>query len=79
MIGTIDSALKKTYEKTYIMPQSEIGLESYNYRSLLVTWGHLEVIWRSFCDSKLKSDRHNRLSVKKTYEKTYNMPQSEIW
>ena len=44
IIGTIDSALKKTYEKAYNMPQSEIWYESYVYGSLLVTWG-LEVIW----------------------------------
>ena len=30
-----------------------------------VTVGHLEVIWRSFGDSKLKSDKRNRLGVHK--------------
>ena len=27
------------------MPQSQIWFKSYVYRSLLVTWGQLEVIW----------------------------------
>ena len=69
IIGTIDSALKKTYEKAYNMPQSEIWYESYVYGSLLVTWGHLEVIWRSFGDSKHKSDVCNRLRVPKNLGK----------
>ena len=34
-----------------------------------VTVGHLEVIWRSFGDSKLKSYACNRLSVPKNLEK----------
>ena len=45
LISAIDSPSKKTYEKTYFMPQSEIWWESYFFRSLWVTWGHLEVIW----------------------------------
>ena len=39
----------------------------------------LQVIWRSFCDSKLKSDVRNRLSAQKSEKITYYMPQSEIW
>ena len=37
-------------------------------------YGSLEVIWRAFGDSKLKSDERIQLSVQKTYEKTYYMP-----
>ena len=36
--------------------------------------GHLEVIWRSFSDSKLKSDRHNRLSDKKPMKRHITCP-----
>ena len=34
IIGAIDSAFKKTYEKAYNMPQSEIWQKSYVLRSL---------------------------------------------
>ena len=44
-----------------------------------VNMGQLMVIWRSFGDSKLKSDKNNRFSVPKTNKKAYCMPQSEIW
>ena len=43
-------------------------------------WGQywsLEVIWSSFGDSNLLGTIDS--AFKKTYEKTYNMPQSEIW
>ena len=32
-------------------------------------FSHLEVIWRSFGDSKLNSDERNRLSIPKRVEK----------
>ena len=54
------------------MSKSEIWLSS------VYTLGSLEVIWRSFGDSKLKSHTYRpKKPIKKI--KIYNMTQSEIW
>ena len=66
MIGTIDSALKKKPMKRHITcPKVRLG------NKVMFTghyWSH-EVIWRSFGDSKHKSDVCNRLRVTKNLEK----------
>ena len=78
LMRAIDSAYQKTQKKTYSMPQSEIWQKSFVLRSL-----SLEVIQRSF-GGHLVTRNSNLMSAidsasTKTYEKTYNMPQSEIW
>ena len=79
MIGTIDSALKKPMKRHISCPKVRLG------KKVIIT-GHywsLEVIWRSFGGHFVT--RNSNLTgtidsvLKKTYEKTYNMPQSEIW
>ena len=65
-------SVKKTYEKTYYMPKVRFGKED----MFSGRYGSLEVIWRSFGDSKLEADKGDRLNVKKNL---YCMPQSEIW
>ena len=61
MIGTIESASQKTYEKTHNMPKSEIRLKSSVY-----TLGHLRSFGGHLVTSNdLKSEKHNLLSVPK--------------
>ena len=71
-------SVKKIYGKTCYMHQNEIvrKLSFQVLMGLLRSFrGHL----KSFGGSKLKSDKRNQLSIKKTKRKTYYMPQSEIW
>ena len=74
LISAIDSAYKNKPMKSHITcPKVKFGKE-------VMFSGHLEVIWRSFGESELISDRRNWLNIQKeTYEKSYYMPKSEIW
>ena len=60
-LSAIESAFQNTYEKTCGKPKREIWPKNL----LWCQYWSLEVIWRSFGDSKLKYYWHNWLSVKK--------------
>ena len=61
LISAINSASKKPMKRHITCPKVRFGKEV----MFSGPHGSLEVIWRSFGDSKLKSDKRNRLGVQK--------------